>query len=257
LTRGLYTSASGMLALQVALDATANNLANVATVGYKKDRAVYHDFRDLLISRLYDTPEGPVLPVPLGAQPIGRLGTGVYVEDITTDFAAQGPLQQTGGDLDVALVGSGFLVVRTPSGERYTRAGQLVRDAQGVLTNDDGHPVLGENGPIRLSAGTPTSEVRIAENGEVFEGDQRIGRLRVEDLLPGAVKEGYTLVRGSSTGQASGSTVLEQGYLEGSTVNGVRETVELIQIERAYQAGQRSIEAVDDSLGRLFEKVAG
>jgi len=256
LTRGLYTSASGMLALQHALDATANNLANVATVGYKKDRAIYREFEDMLIVRLYDVPDGPTPPIPFPPQIVGRLGTGAFVDEIVTDFEAQGTLEQTERPLDVALQGPGFLAVETPNGERYTRAGQLLRNQFGELTTSDGHRVLGENGPVVFLTNGPVSEIRVTEDGDLYEGETFVDRLRLVSLLPGAKKAGYTLVDAAG-GTVAGApeTTVHQGYLEQSAVNAIRETVELIQIQRAYEAGQKAIEAGDDALGRLFEDV--
>ena len=256
--RGLYTSASGMLAGQVALDATANNLANVSTVGFKRDRAVYHDFEDMLLVRLYDSPDGPTPSVPMPVQIVGRLGTGVYAEEVVPDLQAQGPLQQTGRPLDIALQGEGYLVVNTPQGERYTRAGEVQRTADGALVNLDGHPFQGENGDIVIPYGAANADITIAEGGDVAVGESVIDRLRVVTLPPDAQKEGYTLVSASG-GVIEGApgTTVHQGALEQSTVNGVREMVELIQIQRAYEAGQKMIEASDDSLARLFELVAG
>jgi flagellar basal-body rod protein FlgF len=256
LTRGLYTAASGMLARQIAIDACANNLANINTAGYKRDRTLYHDFEDMTVVRLYDSPDGPRLPIPMPATTVGRLGTGTYVEDVSTAFDSQGALELTDRPLDVALQGPGYLVVQTAQGERYTRAGQMFRRTDGTLTNVDGLPYLGANGPIVLPGGATNEAVSITEDGDVCAGKQVLDRLRVVTLGAGARKLGYSLVEAANATDGATGTTFHQRYLEQSTVNGIRETVELIEIQRAYEAGQKLIEASDDSLGRLFEQVA-
>jgi len=257
LTRGLYTAASGMLALQVGMDACANNLANVSTVGYKRDRTVYHDFEDMLIVRMYDRPDAPSDPLPRMLPLVGRLGTGVYPEDVVTAFDAQGPLELTERPLDIALQGAGYLVVQTPTGERYTRAGQIERAPDGQLQNLNGHPFMGENGPVYLPRDATDKDISITQDGAIYAKGVLVDRLRLVSLPKTAVKSGYTLVdaKGPVTEWAAGTKV-EQGYLEQSTVNGVRETVELIEIQRAYEAGAKMIQASDETLGRLFEEVA-
>jgi flagellar basal-body rod protein FlgG len=249
-----------MLTQEMRLEVTTNNLANVDTAGYRPDRAVVHDFNALLLSRLYDpidTPFPPMRridPVPT----IGQLGTGSYVQEIATDFRAQGPMQRTARPLDLAIDGTGFLAVQTPQGVRYTRAGSFTRGANDVVVNGDGQALLGQAGPITLPAGTDTNDVLIDPNGNVAVNGQVLDRLIVADVLPGAQKVGYTLVdaTGGVTPVGPDSRVA-QGVLEHSPVNAVREMVDLIQVQRQYEANQKVVTAEDETLDRLLTNVTG
>ncbi len=111
--RGLYIAAAGMIAEQIRQDGIANDLANAQTAGYKPDTALQASFADML---LHNESNGAV---------VGELSQGPRITGLAIDFD-QGPLQNTGNPLDVALAGDGFLEIRTPQGVRYTRNGQLV-----------------------------------------------------------------------------------------------------------------------------------
>jgi flagellar hook-basal body protein len=150
--RGWYTGASGMTAQQIRLDALSNNLANVDTDGYKRDVAVHKSFPQMLLRRMND--DGVWLH-PLGstdlAPVVGTIGMGVETNELFTEFE-QGAMKQTENDFDFALDGKGFMVVRTPDGERYTRNGSFVLGKEGYLETKEGLPVMGENGAIRVKA---------------------------------------------------------------------------------------------------------
>ncbi len=154
--RGMYTSASGMMAQQWRMDAVSNNLANVDTTGYKEDQAVHKAFPQLLLRRMNTnivslpiSGENPVLGSMDKAPVIGKLGTGVEVNEIFTVFT-QGAFQESGNPFDLALEGEGFFVVETPYGERLTRNGSFHIGPEGLLVTKEGYPVLGEDGPIQL-----------------------------------------------------------------------------------------------------------
>ena len=115
--RGLYIAASGMLAQQVRQDQIANDLANASTPGYKADRAAQASFEDMLLQNSQT------------GETVGSMSMGAHVARIVTSLQ-QGPLQQTGDPLDIALQGDGFLAVSTAAGNRYTRNGQLSLDSR-------------------------------------------------------------------------------------------------------------------------------
>ena len=138
--RGLYTGASGMIAESMRTDVTSNNLANANTAGFKKDVAVMKDFASMLITRINDGAEAPV---------IGSLGIGAGVDEVAT-MHSMGAVRTTGNDFDLALEGKGFFAVETPRGIRYTRNGTFVKNARNELVTQDGYRVLGENGPITI-----------------------------------------------------------------------------------------------------------
>ncbi|MTV49592.1 flagellar basal-body rod protein FlgF [Heliobacillus mobilis] len=260
--RGLYTSASGMLAQQANQDVIANNLANVNTASYKKDRAVFQAFPEMLIRRIADF--SPPAPGEIEKNPIiGRLGTGATLDRIWTDTSYTG-VRNTDVPTDVAIVGQGYFVVNTPDGERYTRNGQFKVRPDGTLVTSDGLEVQGQNGSIVVPSST---SIRIDENGRILNGTQEIAQLRIVGFdeaqasqnLP-IEKQGDSLYRPSQQNGAGGLQNLPQGQiqiksgaLELSNVNVVQEMVQMISATRAYEANQKAIQAQDGTL----EKTCG
>ncbi len=260
MVRGLYTAASGMLTQEMRLEVTTNNLANAATQGYRPDRAVVSDFRALYLNRLYD-PERVPFDDDLEFDPmpkIGYLGAGSYVSEIHTDFDAEGPISATSRPLDLAINGRGFFAVQTETGVRYTREGTYMRDLNDFVVDEDGNQLLGLNGPIQLPAGAPTEEVSVGWDGTVEANGQVVDRLQVVETLPGAQTVGYNLVDAIGGVQPVGpETRVQQGAVEMSPVEVVREMVGLIEVQRAYEANQKVVQAEDQSLEQLLQKVAG
>jgi flagellar basal-body rod protein FlgG len=278
--RGLYTGASGMNAQQVRLDAISNNLANVDTNGYKRDTAVHKAFAQLLLRRMDD--DG-VMSNPFGtsdlAPVIGKLGTGVENNEVFTQFE-QGSLKETQSDFDFCVDGKGFMAIQTPQGERYTRNGAFTLGKEGFLETQDGMPVLGEKGPIKVKA----NNFQVDKDGNVwinqdFKDDPfrlvsreentwdkpfKLDRLKIVDFD----KERFLAKQGSSlyadTLESGPATVMEgsarpkmvQGFVETSNVNPVLEMVSMIDVNRAYEANQKSIQSEDAMLGKLINEVA-
>ena len=260
--RGWYTGASGMNAQQNRLDAIANNLANVDTAGYKRDVTVSKNFSELLVRRMnmdgvYKTDFGSSDAAPV----IGKLGLGVETNENYTDFT-QGSLKITSTKTDVALYGPGFFVVDTPAGERYTRNGDFFIGKEGILETKDGYPVLGENGYIYVD----DDKFTVNEDGVIrTENDgTEIDRLKVVRFD----NERYLKKMGNSfyipTDVSGLAHIAEgderprfmQGYTETSNVNVVNEMVQMIEVNRAYEANQKTITSQDSMMGTLWQKVA-
>lgn len=220
--RGLYIAASGMLTEMVRQDQISNDLANASTPGYKADRSAQSSFADVL---LRNTATGQV---------VGPLGFGAQIDEIVTDLAPA-PLRQTGEPLDFAIDGEGFFAVQTPQGVRYTRNGQFSVNAGGQLVNAQGFPVLTQNG----------ATIQVPRGGRV-DAD-RLGVFAV----PNAAKEGESLFTGAAAGRAAGRAAA--GVLEGSGAEAARSMVDMIASFRAYEAGQRVIRTIDETL----QKTAG
>lgn len=280
--RGLYTGSSGMVAQQQRLDAISNNLANVNTTGYKRDVSVFKAFPELLIRRMGD--DG-VLRIPYRSDPfgsvdsapvVGKLGTGVEQNEVYTVFE-QGELRETGNPLDIGLEGKGYFTVQTPNGERLTRNGSFHMQPDGTITTKQGYPVLGEDGPIRIEAGNFYIDDRgqIFRNADLSEDQGRsasglqngwenaeqidtlqIVRVREPRYLE---KEGDSLYRTNEhSGQAEIASDndrprVHQKFLEDSNVNPVTEMVQMIEVNRAYEANQKVIQSQDESTGRLIQ----
>ena len=277
--RGLFTGASGMTAQQIRLDALSNNLANVDTNGYKRDVAVHKAFAELLLRRVdddgvYHTPFGTADRAPV----VGKIGTGVETNELFTEFE-QGALKETESDFDLALDGKGFFCIQTPQGERYTRAGDFILGKEGYLETKEGYPVLGENGPIMVKA----NNFQIDKDGKVFvnrryqddpfalvsredntwDQMEKLDTLKLVDFK----KDRYIAKQGASLWRAteeSGDAAIMakgerpkviQGFVEASNVNPVLEMVRMIEVNRAYEANQKSIQSEDTMLGKLFGEV--
>ena len=261
------------------MDAVANNLANVDLTGYKRDTVVFKAFPELLIRRMDD--DG-VKKIPMGsvdaAAVVGRLGTGVETNEVYTVFT-QGAFKETDSDFDLALEGRGFLAVSTPEGERYTRNGSFVLGPESLLVTKEGFPVLGESGePIKIKA----NNFVVDQDGRVFinrrfqENDNRLvsktenewdetvllDRLKVVDFK----RDRYLQKQGSSlwrdTEESGAAEIIaadkrpkvRQGFIEASNVNPITEMVLMIEVNRAYEANQKSIQTHDSLLGKLLNE---
>src|SRR5580692_4723363 len=138
---GLYIAASGMVAEQVRQDQLANDLANASTPGFKPDETPQHSFGEVLMANTE------------GGAAVGSVNEGVALGKTYTNLTP-GSMQETGEPLDFAIDGNGYFAVKTPQGVRYTRDGQFMTSAHGVLTDANGDPVLGKGGAqIKVSAG--------------------------------------------------------------------------------------------------------
>ena len=238
--RGLFIAASGMLAAQIRQDVIANNLANATNPGFKGEVLSQVAFGDMLLSNT------------LTGEKIGPLSTGTLVTDVKPNLTNNG-FRWTQNTLDLAIGGNGFFAVQTPNGVRYTRNGAFTTDAQGFLTTAQGDRVLGTNGqPLNLSGG---EKVSIARNGDVHVGNRLVGTVAVVALQPSSLrKEGDNYLTGAVDPTAKVGMVA-QGALESSNVNTVKEMVSLIENMREFEADQKMIRAVDDTLGGAVNQV--
>lgn len=262
MVRGWYIGASGMNAQQARLDAISNNLANVDTTGYKKDVAVSKSFPELLLRRLnddgvYKTHFGSADVAPI----IGKVGLGVETNEMYT-ILEQGSLKETGSIQDVALESEGFFSVLTPQGERYTRNGNFMVGKEGYLETKEGYPVLGENGEVFVKdMSFIVNEDGIIYNDENMEEIDRFKIVRFDN-------ERYLNKQGSSlynSNDISGTAHIAegferpniiQGYTETSNVNVVHEMVSMIEVNRSYEANEKTIQAEDTMMSTLWSKVA-
>ncbi|CAB4931589.1 unannotated protein [freshwater metagenome] len=223
--RGLYVAAAGMRAEQVRQDQLASDLANAATPGYKRDRTIQSSFGDVLLS---NTRTGAA---------VGRVGLGPYAVETATDIRPSAA-RETGEPLDFAVEGDGFFSVRTDDGVRYARAGRFTAAPDGTLTDPSGNAVLGRDGaPVRVGA----------------DGTVPADRLAVT-LLTDPVKRGDGLFEGTPGGPGTAGPV-RAGFLESSGVDPTRAMVDMIASLRAFEAGQKSITTIDETLGRAASQV--
>lgn len=276
MVRGIYTGASGMVAQMHRMDAISNNLANVDLAGYKRDQSVSKAFPQMLMRRMND--DG-VYTFPFGsaetAPVLGTVGTGVEYNESYTVFS-QGALQQTGNDFDLALDGKGFFTIQSPEGERLSRNGSFHLSKEGVLTTKDGLPVLGEQGVIKIKKnnfvvdeagrvwqnGSYGDDPRqlVSKDGNEWENLEMVDTLKIVNVRRPRFlkKQGDSLylkpeeAGPSSPADLGGATKLVQGFIEGSNVNSVSEMVRMIEVNRVYEANQKSITTHDNLTAKLI-----
>ncbi|NPV38241.1 Flagellar basal-body rod protein FlgF [Brevinematales bacterium NS] len=277
MVRSIFTGASGMMVTMEEMNTVANNLANVNTDGYKRETSVTKAFPEMLIRRIND--DG-VVKFPLGsydlAPVVGKLGTGVEFNESYIRFE-QGSLLETENDFDLALEGDGFFTVMTEQGERYTRNGNFNISVDGYLVDKHGNRVMGEKGFIRIAR----NNFKIDQEGNVYvnldyspedfvdkAGNEwknmtLIDRLKIVDFPERRylAKEGYTWYR--ETDFSGPATIVPenkrpkviQGALEKSNVDPVVEMVRMIEINRLYEANQKSIQTADETLAKAVGQV--
>ena len=253
--KALQIAATGMSAQQMRVDVVSNNLANMSTTGFNPRRAEFADLHYQQVARpgTVTAQDGTVLPTGV------QIGLGVRPASVSV-ILAQGSLLQTGGDLDVAIEGRGYIEVTLPSGQTaYTRDGALKRSAEGLVVTQEGH-VVGAGVTIPADA----RSLSISATGEVYAyfadrvQPEQIGELALagfanergleaigSNLFAESAASGPPLV--SPPGQ-DGLGTFRQGYLEESAVDPVREITELIKAQRGYELNAKVITAADQML---------
>lgn len=247
--RALWTSASGMIAQQLSLDVTANNLANVNTTGFKKNRA---EFEDLMYEnmKIAGTPNQEGNRLPVGMQ----VGMGVRPVSVHKVFT-QGDFQNTGNQLDLVIEGDGFFRIDRNGEETYSRSGAFKLDSDGRIVTDNGHPLQPE-----FIVPPETQNIVVTEDGHLTCVDRSGAELAATDIpiytfvnpagLKAVGRNLFVQTDGSGEpvenvpGQNNAGT-LAQGFLEMSNVEIVEEMVNMIVGQRAYEANSKSITTAD------------
>jgi flagellar basal-body rod protein FlgF len=255
---GLYLSAAGALTSLHRQDVMANNLANVNTVGFKAD--VVH-FRARLAERLESADVSSLIDPQIMLE---HLGGGTFAEPSFINLR-QGDLTQTRNDLDVALEGQGFFVVRksSPDGAtdvRLTRDGRFTRNSSGeLIMASTGLPVLDVNNhPIRLDG---TGPVRIDGDGTVNQNNQPIAQLQMADVSDPALlrKEGSNLLTLNGARRQAANAAARQGFVESSGVDPIIAMNKMISASKAVSANITMMQYHDQILGQAvntFGRVA-
>ncbi|MGI9394775.1 MAG: flagellar basal-body rod protein FlgG [Boseongicola sp.] len=258
--RALTIAATGMSAQQTRVEVVSNNLANMSTTGYNARRAEFADLHYQQAARpgTINASDGTVLPTGV------QLGLGVRPTAVSMTLL-QGSSEATGGDLDLAIEGQGYLEVTLPSGiSGYTRDGGLKRSGDGLIVTSDGHPVVPD-----ITIPEDARSISINASGEVYAYfDDRVepellGQFTLSSFVNpmGLEAIGSNLflespASGSPFAAAPGSDglgALRQGYLESSSVDAVREISELIEAQRGYELNAKVISAADQMLGATVQ----
>lgn len=257
MNRSLWIAKSGMEGQQFKLDTIANNLANVATNGFKRGGVVFEDLMyDSL--RQVGAASSDQTQLPTGLQ----VGLGARVSASTRNFS-QGNLQQTGNHLDLAIKGQGFFQVQLPDGSTaYTRDGSFQLDAAGQIVTANGQVLQpGITIPANAQSVTVAADGTVSVTVPGQAQAQVLGQLQLATFInPGGLdprgQNLYAETTASGTPNTGAPGVdgrggLMQGYVEGSNVNVVEELVSMIATQRAYELNSKAIQTTDQMLARL------
>ncbi len=257
--RSLWTAASGMKAMQFNVDTISNNLANVNTTGFKKEKAEFEDILYVSMQKAYSA-ENAQRPVNL------QVGHGVVARATARDFSS-GNMEQTNNKLDMAVEGQGFFAVRGVDGNAYyTRDGSFkvsMTDEGKMLTNSKGYPVLDQDGMEIFFDGDmanyeiqPSGEITFKdiETGVTLPTGQYIGLFQFENPMGLEAMGGNIYRSNTATGEAlldfetENPSTVRNYFLESSNVQVVEEMVKLITAQRAYELNSKAITTSDEML---------
>ncbi|MEL6693076.1 MAG: flagellar hook-basal body complex protein [Pseudomonadota bacterium] len=234
MSNSIYTTLARQDGLLKEMQVVANNIANTNTSGYKTDRAIFAEY---VMATGQETPS------------LSMGGLAGHSFDLT-----QGTVKFTGGQFDLAIQGEGFFALETDNGQRLTRAGAFQISAEGELVTGDGAKVLNEgNSPIQIP---PEAEnVTIAGDGTISSAGQIIGQVGIFTPTGQLQRETDTrFVADGGVQPVEGAAVL-QGALEASNVSPVLEMARMIEVHRAYEAGQTLMEQEDQRISQFISAV--
>jgi flagellar basal-body rod protein FlgF len=229
-----YAALTRQTGLGQELRVVANNIANVATTGFKSEGVIFSEY-------------------------ITNLGSdhnslSMATARVRDTVMTQGTLTQTGGAFDLAIEGAGFFLIQTPDGERLTRAGSFMPNGQGDLVTPDGHPVLDAGGaPVFVPQGL--GPVAIAPDGTISTGGQPVGQLGL--VMPtdpaGLTRQGGVMFEARGGFEPVQNGKMLQGFLEASNVNPTLQIARMIEVQRAYELGQNFLQQEDERIRGVIQ----
>lgn len=231
---GYYAAFTGLIARMDALDVVANNLANTSTAGFRGQQEFYEG--------VTGSSGAPLTPLNIAINNYGVLG-GASLD------LQQGSLQETGNPLDLGIRGSAFFAVQTPRGVRYTRNGAFHVSATGQIVTQDNDIVLGTAGPIQV----PQGDVEIAPDGTVTVAGAMAGQLRLADFAPDTrlEPEGNTdFIAPAGAERPATNSSIAAGMLEASNLSAIKETVNLMVLQRHTELLERTLSIFLDDFNR-------
>ncbi len=249
--RGLYIAGSGMTERAANLDVVANNIANMQTDTYKRDRVAYSQFKEMYLSRIQDGQKD---------QQVGKLAMGsILSTNKFTDFT-QGTLVSTGDDHDIAIEGDGFVKVSLPDGSmRYTRDVHWNLTQDGLLVDDRGFAIMDEQGSeINL---TGKGNVVIGDKGDIYQDGKSAGKIGIIEFDDRTllIKDGSSMYRLNGDPFLleidAESTFLRQAYVEKPNFSPLSVVTNMIQILREYESSQKVVQVYDETINQAITKL--
>lgn len=254
--RALSTGALGMSAQQKSVDNIANNLANVNTTGYKRTTIA---FQDMFYENIASSKHGAAANSTNNDGPTLQIGHGSQAVSTIRNFM-QGPVEETGSALDVAINGSGFFQIEMPDGNiAYSRDGNFSRDSTGLMVNNSGLPLADlieipmEATAIEISQDGVVTAQMAGDNNKLDLGQIELARFinpaglnAMGDNLFSETEASGMPFYGNPGSEGFG--LLRQGYLEQSNVDIVNEMVKLIEAQRAYETNSKVVQTAEDMM---------
>lgn len=255
--KAIYTPLAGAIAQERVLEMIANNMANVNTVAFKGDRATF-TLQTPEPEKRYDSPLPPANFKVQMENLLYLRGNDIFnvgVADMSRDNS-QGPAVQTHNPTDLMVEGEGLFKVQTPDGERFTRAGNLTLSRDGVLSTQDGFPIMGEKGDIVVHG--PGFQVN--DTGEVWQDGHMVDRIQLFrfDDDKALERAGTNLFQygGKPEGvKRIAMPQVRQGFIEGSNVNAIKNLTDMIVAHRSYEAYQKAVQNYDKMMEKSSNSV--
>ncbi|MBT4288546.1 MAG: flagellar hook basal-body protein [Deltaproteobacteria bacterium] len=238
-----FSLLSAFKGLQKKMDAVSNNLANVNTPGFKRDTVVFKEYYNKLVGQDLESAEEHIVQSEFQT-PYSRGSSSFAIVDHISPMMHKGDFKATNNPNDLALQTDGFFVVDSSQGLRYTRNGQFLRDGQGYLTTTIGDRVLGKTGAIKITG----QDFIVESDGRILVDNAEIDQFKVvifeQPFRLTKLGNSYW-VPGSNTQKPidNDNFVVQQGSIESSNVDSVLETVEMITVNRSYEAVQKAMHA--------------
>ena len=248
----IYMAASGAITQQMRLEVLSNNLANVNTVGFKEDRAIF---------KIPETPESKKNSEQELLEDKKKIRLSSLQEFSTlTDFS-QGKLKITSNPMDLALEGKGFFCIQTPGGVQYTRNGNFTLNSNGNLVTQEGYAVLGDSGGITINGDNFTVDnFTVDSEGKISVDGIDIGSLKIVDF-----PSPYNLKKtGNTSFIPADSNIKEikvkgvkvnQGANEMSNISAIKLMTEMIEVQRAFESYQKVIQSIDSVTSQAINEV--
>lgn len=224
----LYTTLTRQAGLMSEMQVVANNIANSATTGFRQEGLVFSEY----VQQLENQPS-----------------LSMATARVRNTSMIQGALTRTVGTFDFAIEGDGFFLVETPSGERLTRAGSFLPNADGDLVTNDGYRLL-DSGRAPVFVPPGVTDFGVSSDGTLSTNGQPIGQIGIfvaADPLS-LIREDGVMFRTNSELESAVSGRVLQGFLEGSNVNSVSQISRMIEIQRAYEMGQSFLQSEDERI---------
>jgi flagellar basal-body rod protein FlgG len=241
-----YTLLSALKGRQRQMDSVANNLANINTPGYKEDEVLFREYYNEFMGQDLESEQERFAHHEF-ITPATRGASSFVMPDKVAQKMGLGRLKVTNNPLDLAIVTDGYFEIITDKGLRYTRNGQFIRDSQGFLVTSIGDKVLGQKGPIKFSG----EKFSVGVDGSIMVDDKIIDVLKIMNVEDpeNLQRMGNSYLVPSSTKQKMfrmEEFAVNQGTIESSNVDTVKEMVKMISVNRSYDASARALKTVDE-----------